>query len=99
MIILLTVLSALAVLAFVLVLTYYLFRIALALEDIGGHPNSYLGKINWGVGAIECETSHLEPQVGHLNEALTTLVDKLSVVDQHLRASADALSTGKEAGS
>jgi len=80
----LTLLSALQVLAFVGALVAYLRRIVTTLESIGGLPTSYLAKISFGVRAIEKETSHLAPQVIQLNQGLTTLGEKLAVVDEHL---------------
>lgn len=95
MIALLTVLSALAVLVFVGVLVWFLFRITLELEQIGGEPDSYLAKISYGVRAIDKETSHLAPQVTRLNQGLTTLTEKLDAVDGHLRSVAETLSSGR----
>lgn len=93
MIVLLTVLSALAVLVFVGVLVWFLFRIASELEQIGGDPDSYLAKIGYGVRAIDKETSHLAPQGTRLNQGLMSLTEKLDVVDGHLRSVAEALSS------
>ncbi len=87
----LTILSALQVLALVAALVAYLQRIVQGLERIGGAPTSYLAKVSFGVRAIEKETSHLAPQVTQLNQGLTTLGAKLSVVDEHLRSTATAL--------
>lgn len=90
----LTLLSALQVLAFVGALVAFLGRIVKTLESIGGSPTSYLAKISFGVRAIEKETSHLAPQVTQLNEGLTTLGDKLGVVNNHLMTVAQTLSQG-----
>ena len=87
----LTILSAVAVLAFVAVVVYYLLLIVRALESIGGSPDSYLAKLGFGVRAIEMETSHLAPQVIQLNEALTALAGGLGAVERDLGAVADAL--------
>ncbi len=84
MIIRLTLLSALQVLVFVGALIAFLDRIVDSLEQIGGEPGSSLSKVNFGVRAIEKQTSHLAPQVIQLNEGLTTLAGKLEVVDGHL---------------
>ncbi|MDP9311826.1 MAG: hypothetical protein M3R24_13255 [Chloroflexota bacterium] len=94
MIVWLTLLSALQVLAFVGALVAFLRRIAATLERIGGLPTSYLAKISFGVRAIEKETSHLAPQVTHLNSGLTTLRDKLGGVDAHLGTVAHTLGQG-----
>lgn len=93
----LTLLSALEVLAFVGVLVRFLHRIVADLESIGGAPDSYLAKIRFGVRAIERETSHLAPQVTQLNQGLTTLADKLGVVDGHLGTVVRTLGQAKEA--
>ncbi len=82
----LTILSALEVLAFVGALIAFLRRIVMSLERIGGSPTSSLAKIRFGVRAIEKETSHLGPQVAHLNQNLTLLGGKLHMVDEHLAA-------------
>ena len=69
----------------------FLERIVTGLERIGGAPDSSLGKVRFGVRAIEKETSHLAPQVIQLNAGLTALAGKLSVVDDHLAAVATRL--------
>ncbi len=97
MIVLLTILSALEVLAFVGALIAFLVRIVETLERIGGAPGSFLAKISFGVRAIEKETSHLGPQVGALNAGLTTLAGKLGVVEGHLGSVAARLSGEKGA--
>jgi uncharacterized protein YoxC len=94
MIVRLTLLSALQVLVFVGALVAFLERIVKTLESIGGSATSYLAKISFGVGAIEKQTSHLAPQVTQLNEGLTTLGDKLGVVDGHLGTVAQTLGQG-----
>lgn len=87
----LTLLTALQVLVLVGALVTFLERIVTSLEQIGGAPGSFLGKVNFGVRAIEKETSHLAPQVIQLNEGLTTLAGKLEAVDGHLGAVARRL--------
>jgi hypothetical protein len=84
--VLLTVLTALLILVFAGALIYYLRRIVVALETIGGSSTSYLAKLGFGVRAIEQETSHLGPQVTQLNQGLTALGDGLGAVDGHLKA-------------
>lgn len=84
--VLLTVLTALLILVFVGALIHYLRRIVVALEGIGGHSQSYLAKLGFGVRAIEKETSHLAPQVIQLNQGLTALAEGLGAVDGHLKA-------------
>lgn len=92
----LTILSALEVLTFVGALVYFLYRIIIALEHIGGHPDSSLAKLRFGIRAIETETSHLAPQVTQLNQSLKTLAEKLGTGDAHLKRVAEALSGEKE---
>ncbi|HSH79093.1 MAG TPA: hypothetical protein VLA19_11255 [Herpetosiphonaceae bacterium] len=96
MIVRLTILTALEVLAFAGALIAFLTRIVSQLERIGGSPSSSLAKVSFGVRAIEKETSHLAPQVIDLNQGLTTLAGKLSVVDGHLGAVARRLGGGGE---
>ncbi|HBY97561.1 MAG: hypothetical protein M5U01_36000 [Ardenticatenaceae bacterium] len=95
MIIRLALFSALEVLALAGALIYFLYRIASALEQIGGTAESSLAKIGWGVRAIERETAHIAPQVTQLNQSLTALAQRLNTVDQHLKSAAQALSDGK----
>ena len=80
----LTLLSALLVLAFFVVLAYALVRISAVLRSIGGTPTSYLAKLRLGLRAIEKETSHLAPQVLKVNAGLTQIGAGLASVDHHL---------------
>jgi hypothetical protein len=89
--ILLTVLTALLVLAFFVVLAYALTRISATLESIGGTPTSYLAKLRLGLRAIEKETSHLGPQVTQVNAGLAQIAGGLTSVDKHLVATIDAV--------
>ena len=82
--VLLTLLSALLVLTFFVVLAYALVRISAALRSIGGTPTSYLAKLRLGLRAIEKETSHLAPQVLRVNAGLTEIGAGLVSVDCHL---------------
>lgn len=91
MLLLLTVLTALLVLALVGVLVVYLVRIISVLERVGGTPTSLLAKIRLGVRAIEQETGALAPEVTHLNEGLTTLAVGLRAVDDHLAGTVAAV--------
>jgi hypothetical protein len=84
MTIVLTLLTALLILIFAGVLIVYLRRIVVALESIGGTPQSYLAKLGFGVRAIETETGHLAPQATQLNQGLLALADGLTAVDGHL---------------
>lgn len=82
--VLLTVLTALLVLLFFVVLAVALARIGAALRSIGGTPTSFLAKLRLGLRAIEKETSHLTPQVLKINAGLSQLAAGLGSVDAHL---------------
>lgn len=93
----LMILSVLAVLILFGALVFYLTRIIKALESIGGEPVgyssrlSYLGKIAFGVRAIEQQTGHLGPEVIQLNEALTKAAGGLRSIDGHLVRTIEAV--------
>ena len=89
--ILLSVLTAVLVLVFFVVLAYALVCISGALESVGGKPTSFLAKLRLGLRAIEKETSHLTPQVTQLNAGLTQIAGGLTAVDQHLVGTIDAV--------
>jgi len=82
--ILLTLLTAILVIVFFLVLAYGLIRISSVLRSIGGTPTSFLAKLRLGLRAIESETGHLTPQVAALNEGLTQAGEDLKEIDRHL---------------
>ena len=82
--VLLTVLTAMLVLVFFVVLATALVRISKALESVGGRPTSFLAKLRLGLRAIEKETSHLTPQATKLNAGLTQIAGGLAAVDTHL---------------
>ena len=90
--IILTVLTAILVLVFFLVLTVALFHISGALESIGGRPTSFLAKLRLGLRAIEKETSHLTPQLVQINAGLTQIAGGLASVDTHLVGAIAAVS-------
>lgn len=92
MVLLLTILTALAVLILVLALMVFVAKIADTLLVIGSDPKSYLAKINFGVSAIKKETDVIGPQVTQLNQGLTALAAGLQVVDQHLAGTIEAVS-------
>lgn len=89
--VLLTVLTILLVLSLVAVLVGFLVAIIGELEAIGGHPDSLLARVRWGVRAIERQTDALEPQVTKLNGALGELDDGLADVAGHVGGLVDAL--------
>ena len=82
--VLLTVLTAVLVLAFFIVLAVALVHISRALESIGGTPTSFLAKLRLGLRAIETETGHLPTEVTQLNGGLAAVAGGLSAVDAHL---------------
>ncbi|MGQ0571875.1 MAG: hypothetical protein ACT4P5_20415 [Armatimonadota bacterium] len=87
----LTLLSALAVVAFAGVLVVYLVMIQRTLDAIGGKPTSYLAKIRMGVRAIESETAMLAPQVTRLNEGATAILGGFKAVAADLDSAVKAL--------
>ena len=93
--VLLTLLSALLVLAFFGVLAYALVKISAALESIGGTPTSYLAKLRLGLRAIEKETSHLAPNVVQVNAGLKQIAGGLASVDRHLVGTIEAVGRQK----
>lgn len=88
--IVLTLLTAALILAFLVILAYALVKICHVLESIGGLPVSYLAKLRMGLRAIQRETSHLSGQVGVLNAGLTAVGGGLQAVEGHLRGTIDA---------
>lgn len=82
--VLLTVLTAILVLVFFVVLAVALVHISAALRSIGGTPTSFLAKLRLGLRAIEKETSHLTPQVLKINAGLSQIAGGLGSVDGHL---------------
>lgn len=103
MIVLLTALSALAVVALFGALVFYLIRIIQALESIGGMTpkgyssrSSYLSKITFGLRAIEQQTGHLGPEVTRLNRGLTRAAESLGSIDGHLERTVEA--AGRQEG-
>ncbi|MFN8482253.1 MAG: hypothetical protein U0768_04215 [Anaerolineae bacterium] len=80
----LTLVSAIVVVAFAIVLIYYLLHIARTLEAIGGKGDSYLAKLRLGLRAIETETGYLPGQVTTLNSGLSAVAGALQQVDGHL---------------
>lgn len=95
--VLLALLSALAVLLLFGALVFSLVQIIGALERIGGEPKGYskrlsnLGKIAFGVRAIEQETGHLGPEVTRLNGTLARAAGGLTSIDGHLTRTIDAV--------
>ena len=86
----LALLSAIGVAALFVALALFLRVISRTLEEIGGPasrfvaPANYLGKIRFGVRAIERETDALAPQVTRLNGGLAAVRDGLRAIDGNL---------------
>ena len=98
MVVLLTALSALAVVVLFGALVFYLIRIIEVLDNIGGETpkgyssrSSYLSKIAFGVRAIEQQTDHLGPEVTRLNEKLAQAAEGLRSIDGHLLRTIEAV--------
>ncbi len=98
MIVLLTALSALAVVTLFAALVFYLVKIIEVLDSIGGETpseysfrSSYLSKIGFGVRAIERQTDHLGPEVTRLNESLSQAAEGLRSIDGHLVGTIEAV--------
>ncbi len=98
MIVLLTALSALAVVVLFGALVFYLVKIIEVLDSIGGETpsgyssrSSYLSKIAFGVRAIEQQTGHLGPEVTRLNESLVQAAEGLRNIDGHLVRTIEAV--------
>ncbi len=89
MIVLLTLLSALATVLFFGVVAIFVLRITRTLERIGG-SDSALSKITYGVRAIEVETGGIPRHVTQLNQALTAAAGGLKAIDDTLVRIVDA---------
>lgn len=81
---LLMLLTVLVALIFFGALAFYVHRIALLLEAIGGNGDSFLAKLRLGLRAIETETGALPVEVTKLNGGLSAVADGLKVVDADL---------------
>lgn len=86
-----TLLTAAAALAFLGVLAWGLVHICALLDSIGGTPASYLAKLRFGLRAIDKECSHLAPQVTRINTGLGAVAGGLGAVHTELAAVADKL--------
>lgn len=80
----LTLLTAIAALAFLGVVAFALTKIVAALESIGGRGDSYLAKLRLGLRAIERETSHLPLAAPDINAGLRDVANGLAGVDTTL---------------
>lgn len=102
MVVLLMLVTVVAILVLVAVLVYYLTQIISTLERIGGDSQSYgkklsyLGKIVFGLGAIQQQTGHLGPEVTRLNQNLSRAADGLKSIDSHLVGTIEAVSRQEE---
>ena len=82
--VLLALASVVGAAALFVALAIYLVLIVTELEAIGGHAESFLGKIRMGVRAIEVQTGGLPPQATRLNDGLSQIRDGLVQIDQNL---------------
>ncbi len=73
-------------------LAVYLHLIIRELHAIGGSATSFLGKIRFGLRAIETETGGLAPHVTKLNTGLTAIRDGLGGIDENLGGLIQAVS-------
>jgi hypothetical protein len=102
MIIVMTILSLVVIGAFVAVLVVGLVKINEVLEAIGGERYSYKGNlhdvelIQFGVRAIEQQTSHLEPALAQLNQGLVRASEGLHQIDSNLQRTLDAVQRQRE---
>ncbi|MEO6568088.1 MAG: hypothetical protein ABIO94_04940 [Opitutaceae bacterium] len=87
-------LTCLAAVLLLVVVAVNVIRINRALFAIGGTPTSWLGKIRFGLRAIETETGQLAPLVTNLNTGLGALDGGLRQVEQDLQAAVTALRGG-----
>lgn len=94
--VLLTLISVVGAAALFIALAVYLALIIRELEAIGGHAESFLGKIRMGVRAIETQTGWLPPQATELNEGLSRIRHGLVEIDGNLGDVIEAV--GKQGG-
>ena len=94
MIVWFTLATCLAAVLLLGVVAVNLWRIIKQLEAIGGAPISWLGKIRFGLRAIETETAQIAPQVTNLNSGLTAVDGGLRQVEGDLAAAVAALRKG-----
>lgn len=86
MITLLIILSVIEVLLVIGALAYYLIQISNSLHNTSRH----LGKITFGVRAVETQCSSIGPSVTKINEQLTTITGALGGVADRAEAIADS---------
>ena len=86
MITLLIILSVIEVLLVIGAIAYYLIQISNSLHNTSRH----LGKITFGVRAVETQCSSIGPSVTKINEQLTTITGALGGVADRAEAIADS---------
>jgi hypothetical protein len=87
--VILMVLTFLAAIALLLVLSIYLNLINFKLASIGGTPYSFLAKIRVGLRAIKTETGFLDENMTLLNKKLRETSDGLKSVEGNLKETID----------
>jgi len=88
---LLVTLTIVEIVLVVVVLVYYLLRIAASLR----RTSALLGKVSFGVRAIETQTEVIGPSVTTVNGQLRTIADALADLTGLATAAADASPTSK----
>lgn len=102
MMLLMTLISLLVVAAFIAVLVVGLVKITVTLELIGGQRYGYKGNLNdleliqFGVRAIERQTSHLGPTLTELNQGLGRASEGLSQIERNVTSTLDAVERQRE---
>lgn len=81
---LLVTLTIVEIVLVLLVLVYYLVRIAASLR----RTSTLLAKVAFGVRAIETQTGVIGPSVGKVNEQLVTVADALTDLTELAEAAA-----------
>lgn len=82
---LLITLSVVEVVLVIAVLAYYLIQISKSLHETSRH----LGKVTFGVRAVETQCSSIGPSVVRINEQLTTIAGAVGGVADKAEAIAD----------
>jgi hypothetical protein len=91
----LTLATCLAAVLLLVVIAVNLWRIIKQLESIGGTPISWLGKVRFGLRAIESETAQIAPQVTILNSSLAAVDNGLRQVERDLASTVPGLRKGQ----
>lgn len=102
MILFMTLISLLVIAVFIAVLVIGLVKINEALESIGGERYGYKGDlhdlelIQFGVRAIERQTSHLGPTLTELNQGLNRASEGLQQIEGNIAGTVEAVERQRE---